>query len=462
MGRVIPGPVAGRITRRHIRVVLSIIIVASGAGIAHSAVGDSTARKAGTVRSVSPTENHTVVTQSGRIGNIVAYAPNGSRIYANDTHTKYYDVDPVANTSMTVEYAATDTLYAQSPQCQDPPCARNVIERANLSTGEVTRVYSQYVYRETVGEWHDADRIDDRHIVVADIAADQVFMVDTKTGMIEWTWDAQSEFPVSGGGSYPGNWVHLNDVEYIESGRMDGRVVASLRNQDQVVFIDPETGTVGNWTLGAEDDYSILHEQHNPDYIPESRGGPAVVVADSENGRVQEFQRENGSWNRSWVWSDERMQWPRDADRLPGGNTLITDTGGERVLEVNDSGGVVWQARFLHPYDAERLETGDESAGGQSAAALGLDSRTSSVDDPGGRNIDLGIFEPIVDGVRDLVPSRIVTALVHVSPTLVGTTDIGPIVVALCTGILWGTVELGWFLRSRGIWFRSPIYRQEN
>ncbi|WP_254761541.1 arylsulfotransferase family protein [Natrinema marinum] len=461
MVRVALGPIAERITRRRLRIVFLTVLVVSGAGIVYSAVADSTAGNTGTVRTVPSTDNHTVVTQSGRIGNIVAYAPNGSRIYSNDTHTKYYDVDPVANASMTVEYAATDTLYAESPQCQDPPCARNVIERANLSTGEVTEIYSQYVYRETAGEWHDADRINDRHIVVADIAADQVFAVDTKTEMIEWTWDAQSEFPVSGGGPYPGNWVHLNDVEYIERGRMAGTVMASLRNQDQVVFIDPETGMLEDWTLGAEDDYSILNEQHNPDYIPESRGGPAVVVADSENGRVQEFQRQNGTWNRSWVWSDAQMQWPRDADRLPGGSTLIVDTDGERVLEVNESGGIVWQARFKHPYDAERLETGDESAGGRSAAALGLASRTSSADDPGGRDIDLGLFEPIVDGFRDLVPSRFVNALVHASPTWLGPSDIGPVIVALSTGLLWGAVELGWFLRARGVGFRSPIYRND-
>ncbi|MDS0475644.1 arylsulfotransferase family protein [Natrinema sp. 1APR25-10V2] len=461
MARVIPGSRAVRITRRRVRILFLTILVVSGAGIVYSAVADSAAENTGTVRTVPPAENHTVVTQSGRIGNIVAYAPNGSRIYSNDTHTKYYDVDPVANASMTVEYAATDTLYAKSPRCQDPPCARNVIERANLSTGEVTQVYSQYVYRETAGEWHDADRIDDRHFVVADIAADQVFVVDTETEMIEWTWDAQSEFPVSGGGSYPGNWVHLNDVEYIETGRMEGRVMVSLRNQDQVVFIDPETGMLGNRTLGAEDDYSILNEQHNPDYISGTRGGPAVVVADSENGRVQEFQRENGAWNRTWTWSDARLQWPRDADRLPGGNTLVTDTGGERVLEVNDSGAIVWQARFKHPYDAERLETGDESAGGRSAAALGLESRTSSADDPGGRDIDLGLFEPLVDGVRDLVPSRIVNALIHASPTWLGPSDIGPVIVALCTGLLWGAIELGWFLRARGVGLRSPVYRRE-
>ncbi len=450
--------VSNRLTRNHIRIVFLTILVACAAGIAFNAVGESTSEETAAPIDAPAADNYTVITQSGRIGNILAYAPNGSRIYADDTHAKYYDVDPVENESMTVEYAATDTLYAESPQCQDPPCARNVIERANLSTGEVTEVYSQYVYRETVGEWHDADRIDDRHIVIADIVTDQVFMVDTHTEMIEWTWDAQSDFPVEGGGPYPGNWVHLNDVEVLE----DGRVMASLRNQDQVVFIDPETGMIDDWTLGAENEYSILNEQHNPDYIPEARGGPAIVVADSDNGRIQEFQRDDGAWNRTWTWSDDRMKWPRDADRLPSGNTLITDTGGERVLEVNQSGDIVWQLEVPHPYDAERLETGDESTGGQSAAALGLTSqRSSSDDDDGQRDVDLGFFDPIVDGVRTLAPSHVVTFVIQSSPPWVTPSDLGPIIVGLATALIWGSTELGWFLRARGIGIRLPVYRKE-
>ncbi|QLG48941.1 arylsulfotransferase family protein [Natrinema halophilum] len=444
-------------TQRQIRVLFLGVLVLSGAAIAYGATVETRTGPGEVVRSAPAAQNHTVITQSGRVGNVLAYAPNGSLVYANDSHTKYYDVDPVANESMTVEYVATDTLYQKSPRCQDPPCARNVIERLNLSTGETTEVYAQYVYRETAGEWHDADRIDDRHVVVADIAADQVFMVDTATEMIEWTWDAQSTFPVDGGGSYPGNWVHLNDVEVLE----DGRVMASLRNQDQVVFIDPETGIAEDRTLGGDGNHTILDEQHNPDYIPASRGGPAVVVADSENDRVQEFQREDGRWNRTWVWSDDRMQWPRDADRLPSGNTLVTDTDGERVLEVNRSGDVVWQVELPHPYDAERLETGDESTGGRSAVALGLKSQVADGNTENGRSDGNRRFGPILDVVREYLPSRLEYVLVHGSPTWLTTSDLGPVIVALCTGVVWGIVELRWFLRSRGIRFRWPVKRRK-
>ena len=66
--------------------------------------------------------------------------------------------------------------------------------------------------------------------------------------------------------------------------------MADIRNQDQIVFIEPGRGVLANRTLGAEVDFSTLRGQHNPDYIPESRGGPAVLVADSHNDRAVEYQ----------------------------------------------------------------------------------------------------------------------------------------------------------------------------
>jgi len=115
------------------------------------------------------------------------------------------------------------------------------------------------------------DRIDERHVLVADIiVADQVFIVDTETEVVEWLWDAQSEFPLESGHSFPNDWTHINDVEYIEDGRMEGRIMVSVRNQNRVVFLDREEGLLENWTLGGENDTDVLNEQHNPDFIPKS------------------------------------------------------------------------------------------------------------------------------------------------------------------------------------------------
>ncbi|OAQ52100.1 arylsulfotransferase (asst) [Natrinema mahii] len=434
-----------------------MLLLASAAVVAGAAWGSLSTASADAVPEAPPTANHTIVTESGRAGTITAYAPDGEVVYYNNSRTKYFDVDPVAGDPLTVEYTATDTIHTAGPTCGDPPCARNVIERANLTTGEVEVVYERYDHKENAGEWHDADRIDEEHVVVADIIADQVFVVDTETEIVEWLWDAQSAFDLESGHAYPTDWTHINDVEYIESGEMAGRIMVSVRNQDQVVFLDREEGLLEDWTLGSENEYDVLHEQHNPDYIPERRGGPAIVVADSENGRVQEFQREDGEWTRTWQWEDDRIQWPRDADRLPNGNTLITDTHGNRVLEVNESGAIVWQVDSTLPYDAERLETGDESAGGHSARSLGLESRTVAADGNEGAG-----FRPIefVGGVvESVLPHRVYNAAIFVAPVWVGKTEAVAIAGGVLTGSCWAVLEARWRLRDAGIGFRSPVAR---
>jgi len=438
-------------TRRTIRVVLAVVLLVSLAVLAYGAVNAPTTASADDVVRPAPRDNVTVVTESARFGTIIAWHPNGSLLYYEDEHTKYFDVDPVAGESLTVEYAATDTIHTKGPTCSAPPCTRNVIERANLSTGEIEEVYARYDYRETAGEWHDHERVDDSRVLIADIVDDQVFLVNTTTGIIEWLWDAQSEFPVEGGGPYPGDWAHINDVELLD----DGRVIVSLRNQDQVVFLNRSTGLVDEWTLGSEDDHDTLYEQHNPDYITEERGGPAVVVADSENARIVEYQREGSEWVQSWEWADDELQWPRDADRLPNGNTLVTDTNGKRLLEVDRSGEIVWSVPLSHPYDAERLGTGPESAGGESAAELDLTSRTG-----GGADGGSSLLAALSDLVTAPIPPWIVNGAIYLSPVWVGRTEFFAAAVGLPAALTWLGVEAKWRLPPLGL--RWPVYREDD
>ncbi|SEV88541.1 aryl-sulfate sulfotransferase [Natrinema salifodinae] len=450
------------LSRNRLRIAFVVVILLSAAVVANASTSSLSTASEADVPKAPPTENHTVVTESGRAGTITAYTPEGEVRYYNNTRTKYFDVDPVEGDPLTVEYAATDTIHSEGPTCSDPPCALNVIERANLETGEVEVLYERYDYKETAGEWHDVDRINETHVVVADIVADQVFIVNTETEVVDWLWDAQSDFPVEEGGPYPEDWAHINDVEYIESGEMEGRIMASLRNQDQVVFLDREEGLLEDWTLGEEDDYDVQYEQHNPDYIPEDRGGPAIIAADSENGRVQEFQREDGEWTRSWQWEDDRIQWPRDADRLPNGNTLITDTHGNRVIEVDESGEIVWQVESTLPYESERLETGDESEGGQSAAELGLESRTVDDESGGDGGSSFG-FDPLGylgDLIESLLPHRIYNGLLFATPVWMGQSEFAAVGVALLTGLAWLGLEIRWRLRDAGVRFRLPVYQQ--
>ncbi|KYH24085.1 arylsulfotransferase [Halalkalicoccus paucihalophilus] len=466
------------VSRNWLRILFAVIIILSIAVLVSGATADtlSTATKEDVPRA-EEADGHTVITESGRAGTITAYEPDGSILYYENERTKYFDVDPVEDDPMTVEYTATDTIHTEGPKCGSPPCARNVIEQTDLETGETEVLYERYDYTETAAEWHDADRIGENRFIVADMVADQVFIVNTETEIIEWTWDAQADYPIEEGGPFPGDWAHINDVEYIDDpeSEVDGTIMVSMRNQDQVVFVDPEEGLQEEWTLGAQNDHDVLYQQHNPDYIPTDQGGPAIVVADSENGNIEEYQREGDEWTQTWEWSDEWMQWPRDADRLPNGNTLVVDSHGNRVMELSPDGEggweAVWEVGSTMPYDAERLETGDESEGGESAQQLGYESQTPSDADGVSDSAEsdsgfdplqvvVGIYDEIGLIIESLLPHRILNAILFITPVWMTTPHYAAVAVGALTTIAWFGIELGWQLYDRGIRARLPVYQK--
>lgn len=342
--------------------------------------------------------NWTVITTQGAdnqgySAELLAINDSGHVVYRNDTYDVYFDVDPSPAGKRTVQYVA-------SKDRQDSTV--NHIEQINLTTGNTETLYSGITPNVHHSRWHDADRINSTHYVVAGIERDRVFIVDIESDQIVWQWYANQSYSADSGG--PGDdWTHLNDVEVLA----DGKIMVSLRNQDQVIALH-QNGTVDeDWTLGADGRHSTIYEQHNPDYIPSKNGGPAVLVSDSENGRIVEYQRVNRDWKQTWVWTDRRLTWPRDADRLPNGHTLIVDSLGDRVIEVDRSGTVVWNVSVGIPYDAERIGTGGESEGGPSAAESGLQSQSGGV-----------------DWVSDFLPSKIYHGLQWLIPWWAGTSSV--------------------------------------
>jgi hypothetical protein len=362
-------------------------------------------------------------------GELLAIDPNGTLSYYDNRYYSYWDVDPEPGTSATVLYVASE--FRTRPHCGEAKsCFVNHIETANLSTGERTTLYSQTVRSEPSIRWHDVDRVGPDTFLVADIHLDRVFVINVTSGLVEWGWEVQSDYDVNEGGEFPTDWTHLNDVELID----DGRVMVGLRNQDTVAFVDPETGLDESWSLGSNDDYDVLNEQHNPDYIPAERGGPAVLVSDSDNHRIVEYQRVGGQWEQSWVWTGSGVNWPRDADRLPNGHTLVTDTNSNRVVEVNRAGDVVWEVSLTRPYEAERFETGDESATGNSAASLGLESR---IDGDGGPAAPESL-------AGRLAASPVYQAVLFVLPWWMGIRQVLALLAAVAFALVWLGLEFSW------------------
>jgi hypothetical protein len=138
------------------------------------------------------------------------------------------------------------------------------------------------------------------------------------------------------------------------------------------------------------------------------------------------------------------MTWVRDADRLPNGHTLLADSNGDRVLEIDENGTVVWSIDMGFPYEAERLGTGDESTGGPSAASISLPSR-----EPDATN------RSATGEVASWAPQSIVNGVAYLLPGWVGSIEILAALVLVVTLPVWGVVE--WRRRSFDVSLRWPI-----
>lgn len=139
---------------------------------------------------LEPREGYTVVTTSERTGHgdrdnaIVVYDRTGSVVYYNDSHRVYNDVDSVSGKKATLVYVASDRIDKQ--ECDaTTDCWLNQVEVMNLSTGETRTVYSRFTSLRR-GQWHDVDLVGDHRLLVADIALDRAFIVNTATGVVEW------------------------------------------------------------------------------------------------------------------------------------------------------------------------------------------------------------------------------------------------------------------------------------
>ena len=291
-----------------------------------------------------------------------------------DCPEKCYDVDPVTNS--TVLFSAKTT--ANKPWEIGTNTSYNwKAIHVNWRTGEVIRQFSIPI------ETHDMDYLGNGTYIIAnkilhDGAEEKwvseakkkglidesrethshlIYVYDAKRDEITWEYRFANHYPESAGDGYEEDYTHLNDVDVVQNG---SAILASPREFDRVLLINRTTKET-EWELGSEDEYATLHEQHNPTLL--SSDPPTVLVADSENDRVVEYRKNDSSWDLVWVYRDG-LNWPRDADRLPNGNTLIVDTANDRVIEVTPDKEAVWSKNISKaPYDAERLQYGDEPQG---------------------------------------------------------------------------------------------------
>jgi hypothetical protein len=309
-----------------------------------------------------------VATQGDDVGNgddsrvLVTDPQSQQTLWQTTRYPTYFDVDPLNESTL---------LYAaQRPNGESVAVVHN---------WRTDTVYDRFAIANGT---HDVDALGNDRYVYADGVSHRVVVVDVgEDRETIWTYDFTEQFPPSAGGgdanSYAGDYTHLNDVDPVG----DDAFLVSPRNFDRVFLIDRTNRTV-RWSLGSEDDYDTLYEQHNPTLL--SQSPPTVLVADSENNRVVEYRRTDGEWRQVWAYADD-LEWPRDADRLPNGDTLLLDS--RSVRRVTPSREIVWELHVpKFPYDVERIDLGDEPSGpsmAQPRFADQFDDPTAPGDDRG-------------------------------------------------------------------------------
>jgi hypothetical protein len=314
---------------------------------------------------------------NGRDSRLVVVNPDTERtVHQNTTYATYFDVDPLNNTTL---------LYA-------------VKNGAGESFAVVQNWQTEAVHAKfrIANGTHDIDRLGDGRYAYVDGTSHQVIIIDRSNGTRErvWTYNFTDRFPPDVGGgdptSYAGDYTHLNDVDAIDNA---SAFVVSPRNFDRVMLIDRSAKEI-RWTLGKEDNYDVLYEQHNPNLI--SQDPPTVLVADSENNRIVEYRRTGTDWELTWEY-DRDLVWPRDADRLPNGNTLLVDS--RFVMEVTPSRETVWKMRISKfPYDAERIGLGDEPDG-PPMTEFRDEFETAQMPDTAGGPVD-ALTSPVTDAYQ--------------------------------------------------------------
>jgi PGF-CTERM protein len=279
---------------------------------------------------------------------LVAFGPRGEVIWVHDSNDDpgvvwSYDIDPLGNGNIfvTATRRGTTLLY-----------------ELDTTTGE-TVWERELPFTDT----HDADPINRTHVAIANMRNydeesgknnDRILIYDLEDGEIDWEWRFRPHYDRSVGGNYEEDWTHVNDID-----KVGDSFLISPRNFDQALLVNKTSGEI-DLKLGSDGNHDILHQQHNPDYLESRDGNPTFLVADSENDRIVEYEHADGEWTRTWnVGSSDTLSWPRDADRLRNGHTLIGDSRNHRVMEVTPRGEVVWE--IYSPwlvYDVERIPVG--------------------------------------------------------------------------------------------------------
>ena len=137
---------------------------------------------------------------------------------------------------------------------------------------------------------------------------------------------------------YQGQQKEISTVQQIGENEY---LVAELGDQPRAIVINREAEILREMPLQCQKANShmqtrMLRLLENGNYI-----APHLL-----DFAVKEYDPESGSVKKVFATDErgrEKKDWPFSALRLNNGNTLISCTNGNRVIEVNEEGEIVWQ-----------------------------------------------------------------------------------------------------------------------
>jgi outer membrane protein assembly factor BamB len=229
---------------------------------------------------------------------------------------------------------------------------------------------------------HDVDYLPDGNILFLSqyeidppgyprLRADGIRIVDPSTNETVWDWRSEDHFSFDDYCSLcpRRDWLHANTVVFREEPEGDA-VYINLRNLNRVCKIDVASGDV-LWCLGDGGDFGagLFSHAHDPEFL--SNGNILLFDNGLHRGAGGDFSRaieiafdpDAGHAEIVWEYRGPTLFYSDvmgDADRLPNGNTLITDATNGRIVEVTEGQATVWEYE-LDPYHliykSERLDT---------------------------------------------------------------------------------------------------------
>jgi hypothetical protein len=144
-----------------------------------------------------------------------------------------------------------------------------------------------------------------------------------------------------------GDIFHSNAIEILDGSMADripafkkGNILTSFRRLDTIAVVDMTTKEVV-WTQ-----FGLWLAQHDPTPLP--NGNLLVFDNRGHNGESKVIEYDPTSMEVVWMYAGDRdhpffTNAGGANQRLPNGNTLITESDNGRAFEVTPGGQIVWE-----------------------------------------------------------------------------------------------------------------------